>query len=50
MAKTIVTQHAKQRIQERNESVTSLEGLELWEEAEFDLTFNLFWESANRSW
>ena len=27
-----------------------LEGLEPWEEAEFDLTFNLFWESANRSW
>ena len=27
-----------------------LEGLEPWKEAEFDLTFNLFWESANRSW
>jgi hypothetical protein len=27
-----------------------LEGVEPWEEAEFDLTFNLFWESVNRSW
>ena len=27
-----------------------LEGIESWEEAEFDLTFNLFWESVNRSW
>jgi hypothetical protein len=26
-----------------------LEGLESWEEAEFDLIFNLFWESVNRS-
>jgi hypothetical protein len=27
-----------------------LEGIEPWKEAEFDLTFNLFWESVNRSW
>ena len=27
-----------------------LEGIEPWEEAEFDLIFNLFWESVNRSW
>jgi hypothetical protein len=27
-----------------------LEGLESWEEAEFDLIFNLFWESVNRGW
>ena len=27
-----------------------LEGIYKWDEAEFDLTFNLFWESANKEW
>ena len=27
-----------------------LEGVYKWDEAEFDLTFNLFWESNNKGW
>lgn len=27
-----------------------LEGISEWKEAELDLTFNLFWDSVNKSW
>ena len=41
---------ANYEYEEVDEMFYFLKGIISWEEAEFDLIFNLFWESVNRSW
>ena len=41
---------ANYEMEEVDEMFYFLEGVSSWEEAEFDLVFNLFWESVNKRW